>query len=215
MKFEELKLPYGYPVQLQAGTGSDAVKVSSRLLGCVPGKLLMVSTPKNSRLRTGQKIVVRIMAANGICLFPAVLESTANQPLPMLCLSYPSSVQFKEIRGATRVDVGVDIQVTNQSSLEEKNCEGKISDISLSGAKIELRDAIGEVGDDLSLEFTAQIANLSRAIKVNAHIRSRIERSTREQDEEFPAVYGVEFKDNDEEQLLGLYAFIYSAMAHN
>ncbi|GAA5316285.1 MAG: hypothetical protein AseanaTS_14890 [Candidatus Pelagadaptatus aseana] len=213
MKFEELKLPYGYPVQLQAGSGTDAVKLSSRLLGCVPGKTLMVSVPKASRLRTGQKIIVRIMAANGICLFPAVLESTANMPLPMLCLSYPGSVQFKEIRGATRVDVGLAIQATNLSSLEEKSCDGKVSDISLSGAKIELREAIGEVGEELDLEMTVNIANLTRKLKIKTLIRSRIERSTREQDEEFSAVYGVEFKENNEEQLLGLYAYIYSAMA--
>lgn len=214
MKFEDFKLPYGYPIQLQAAD-TESSKINTRLIGCIPGRTIMLSQPKGVRLRTGQKIVVKIMAANGICLFPAILESTVNLPMPMLCLSYPANVQFKEIRGATRVDVSLEVDATNISALEEKKALGKISDISLSGAKIELAEAIAEVGEELQLVMTVNVATLSRELSLKSLVRSRVERSTREYEEGLPAVYGIEFVENDEIQLLGLYAYVYSSMAQS
>ena len=214
MKFEDFKLPYGYPMPLQAAD-SGSTKINSRLIGCIPGRTIMMSQPRGARFRSGQKIIVRIMAANGICLFPAVLESSVNLPMPMLCLSYPQNVQFKEIRGATRVDVSLEVEATNISALEEKKSLGKISDISLSGAKIELAEAVAEVGEELQLALTVNVATLTRELSIKSLVRSRIERSTREYEEGLPAVYGIEFVENNEDQLLGLYAYVYSSMAQS
>lgn len=214
MKFEDFKLPYGYPMQLQAAD-SETARINARLLGCIPGRNIMLSQPRGARLRTGQKLIVRVMAANGICLFPATLESTVNLPVPMLCLSYPAAVQFKEIRGATRVDVDLGVEVANLSALEERKTQGKISDISLLGAKVELAEAIAEVGEELQLGMTVSIASLTRELSIKSLVRSRVERSTRENEEEFSAVYGVEFAENEEDQLLGLYAYVYSSMAQS
>lgn len=214
MKFEDYKLPYGYPLQLQAAD-AETTNITARLIGCVPGRTIMVSQPRGSRFRTGQKIVARIMVSNGICLFSTVLESTVNLPVPMLCLAYPKKVQFKEIRGAARVDVNLDVDATNISALEEKKAQGKISDISLSGAKIELEEALAEVGEELQLVVTVNVANLARELSLKSQVRSRVERSTREYEEGLPAVYGIEFVENDEDQLLGLYAYVYSSMAQS
>jgi c-di-GMP-binding flagellar brake protein YcgR len=214
MKFEDFKLPYGYPIQLQAGTGNESVKINSRLIGCIPGKFILISLPKSgARLRTGQKAVVRIMASNGICLFSTNLESTLNLPIPMMCLAYPNSVNFKEIRGATRVDVSLSIDVSNISSLEEQVTKGKLTDISLSGAKIELEEPIGDVGEELSIKMSVAIADMTKELSIKSLVRSRIERSTKEYDEGLPAVYGIEFIESEESQKMGLYAYVYSSMA--
>lgn len=216
MKFEDFKLPYGYPIQLQAGTGDDNVKINSRIIGCIPGRFILVSLPKSgSRLRTGQKTVARVMASNGICLFATSLQSTLNLPIPMMCLAYPASVNFKEIRGSTRVDVSKDVDVTNVNALEEKSSQGKMSDVSLSGAKIALAEAIVSVGEEIIIKMNVAVADVKKELTLKSMVRSRIERSTKEHDEGLPAVYGIEFIENDEDQRLGLYAYVYSSMANS
>ena len=214
MKFEDLKLAYGYPLQLQTSSSDiKAQRVSCRLVGCVPGKSLMVSQPRNAGLRPGQKLVARFMVANGICLFPVSVESIVNLPMPMICLAYPPSVSFKEIRGATRVDVNLAIEATNLNSLEERRCTGKLGDVSTTGAKIELSEALGEVGEELLLQGEVNVASIQRELSIKAVVRSRIERSTKEHDAQYPAVYGIEFTETDEDKLLLLYAYVYSEMA--
>lgn len=214
MKFEDLKLGYGYPLQLQVQVEGQVQRATSKLVGCVSGQGLLIAPPRGkARLRSGQKVVVRIMVGNGICLFPALIQSVVTQPMPMMQLSYPKQVNFKEIRGATRVDVKVPIQAVNMSSLPERTSDGVIADISTSGARLEVADPVGDVGDELQLKGTVNVGPIQRELDIQGVIRSRVERSTREIEENLPAVYGIEFTETDEDQLLLLYAFVYSELA--
>ena len=120
MKFEELKLTYGYPLQLQTATlAGQAERFSCRLIGCLPGRSILLSVPKQAgkliKFRVGQKIVVRLMIDNGIGVFAGIVESQTQDPYPILHLSYPDAVTFKGIRGATRVAVREKIEITNLS----------------------------------------------------------------------------------------------------
>lgn len=214
MKFEDLKLGYGYPLQLQVQVEGEVQRATSKLIGCVPDQGLLIAPPRGkARLRGGQKVVVRIMVGNGICLFPALIQSVVTQPMPMMQLSYPKQINFKEIRGATRVDVKVPIQALNMSSLPEKSSEGVIADISTSGARLEVSEPVGDVGDELLLKGIVNVGPIQRELDIHGVIRSRIERSTREIEENLPAVYGIEFTESDEDKLLLLYAFVYSELA--
>lgn len=214
MKFEDIKLPPGYSLQLQTGSASSQAKrINCRYLGALPGRYLLISPPRNTRLRSGQKLVVKIMIANGIAMFTATVESLIAVPEPMLCLSYPSSINMKEIRGATRVNVALEIIAENTSSLEQQKIEGRVADVSTTGAKLELTDVIGAVGDQLMIKGAVDIGGVARMIKLPAVIRARIDRSTKELDEKYPAVYGVEFGDLDDDNQLLLHAFVYGEMA--
>lgn len=220
MNFDDFKLTFGFPVQLHvtAGDGSQQ-RLSCRLVGSVANSAIIVSWPreagKAARLRNGQKLTARIMVANGICLFNAVVESSVSSPFPLVFLSYPASVSFKGIRGATRVEVSQMVDVLNNSSLEPVSSSGCVVDISTSGARIELQDAVAEIGDELSLSATLPVGDLKRSLSLGAVVRSRVERSTREVEENRPAVYGIEFTQNSEDDQLVLYAFVYAAMAQS
>src|SRR5690606_30080224 len=120
MRFEELKLAYGYPLQLQTNSLSgQPERFSCRLIGCLPGRSILLSVPKQSgrlvKFRTGQKIVVRMMVDNGIGIFAGIVEIQTQDPYPILHLSYPESVTFKGIRNATRVAVREKVTITNTS----------------------------------------------------------------------------------------------------
>lgn len=220
MKFEDLKLTHGYPLQLQINNSAgQPERYSSRLIGCLPGRSILLSVPRTAgklaRFRAGQKIVVRMMIDNGIGIFASVVETQTSEPYPILHVSYPEQVSFKGIRGATRVTVNLPITAKNISAVEAITLEGEIADISISGARMELKDAIGEIGDNLQINANVNILGIEKNLTVNAVIRSRLERSTQEIDKNLPAVYGLEFNEEDEERRLLLYAYVYNRIAED
>ncbi len=220
MKFEELKLNHGAQLQLQAsGDGGTLHKYGSRYIGSIAGKSLLVAMPRTPigapRLRPGMKVAVRLMLGNGICVFACTVDHIVPSPFPLLHLSYPNNVGFKEVRGATRVSVDHPVGVTNVSDLDEPFSDGLIADISITGARLELAKAIGGVGDQLEVLADVNIGRLMRTLRVKAVIRSRIERSTKELDHNLPAVYGIEFVETDEDVLLILFGYVYCEMANN
>lgn len=219
MKFEALKLHAGYPLQLQlVGPGGKPLRYSCKLIGYAPGKSILVSPPQANgklvRLVGGQKIQARLMVANGMCLFATNIETLATSPYPILHLSYPASVSFKGVRNATRVDVRLAATAHNDTALESSEISGVIADISITGARLELASDIGAIGDELTLSAPISIGSIERTLSIHAIIRSRIERSTREYDEKLPAVYGVEFIEDNEDELLTLYAYVYASMSN-
>lgn len=217
MKFEEFKLPFGYPLALEGSSaGGEPFKFACKLVGCLPGDLVVATVPRAasaSKLRSGQKILVKIMAGNGVLAFASVVEQILAQPRPLLYLRYPMKLNFKEIRGATRVEIETPITVTTTQGLDTESAKGVISDISLSGARIELSQPIGEVGANILINGDVSIAKLTGQLELPATIRSRIERSTREDQAEFPAIYGIEFAQMSDEQRLLLYAYVFSLLA--
>lgn len=218
MTFDDLKLLPGYPLQLQvqASTGVPE-RYTCRFIGAIPGRAVIFSVPKANgrflRLRPGQKVVARMMVANGVGVFSCAVESQLTEPFPLLYLEYPEEVGFKGIRQATRVEVNLPVTVLNRSSLEATERSATVADISLSGARLELPQVLGEMGDKIQLSASVQVAGINRDMKIEAIIRSRVERSTHEREENVPVVYGVEFVESDEQQRLLLAAYVYSRIA--
>jgi hypothetical protein len=109
--------------------------------------------------------------------------------------------------------VRLPVDATNLSTISDRQVSGTLTDISISGARIELSDVIGDVGDKLSLDASVDILGIVRELRVNAVVRSRVERSTQEVDENLPAIYGIEFTEKDEDRLLLLYTYVFSQIA--
>ncbi len=217
MKFEELKLAYGYPLQLQtANPTGQPERFSCRLIGCLPGRSLLLSVPKQAgklvKFRTNQKIVVRLMIDNGIGIFAGLVESQTTDPYPILHLSYPESVTFKGIRSATRVAVSEPVDVCNINAEPKSVVKGVISDISISGARIELSDEIAEIGDVLEIRAAVGIRELQRELLIYGVVRSRVD-PVDNQSEGMAVSYGLEFMQQNEEQRLLIYAYVFNQMA--
>lgn len=217
MKFEDLKLTYGYPLQMQTNTSGQPERFSCRLIGCLPNRSILLSVPRSGgkviRFRPGQKLVARLMVGNGVGLFACAVETQTAEPYPMLFVTYPESVSFKGIRGATRVNVQVAIEATNNSLLDERKIPGVIADISSSGARLEMSDAMGDIGDNIAINGVVEILGIERELDVSGVIRSRIERSTQEINDNLPAIYGIEFVEKDDDRRLLLYAYVFSQIA--
>ena len=79
---------------------------------------------------------------------------------------------------------------------------------------MELEEVIGGVGDEISIEAPIRIGDIERTLSVTAVIRARIDRSTKELDSQYPAVYGIEFGRLDDDNYLLLHAYVNGEMAH-
>jgi hypothetical protein len=214
MKFEELKLTYGYPLQLQTATlAGQPERFSCRLIGCLPGRSILLSVPKQAgkliKFRAGQKIVVRLMIDNGIGIFAGIAESQTQDPYPIL---HPETVTFKGIRGATRVAVREKIEVTNISVESKIKASGFISDMSISGTRIELSDDIAEIGDILELRAQVDIRDVKRDLILTGVIRSRVD-PTDNLGEGVLVSYGLEFTSQTDEHRLVMYAYVFNQIA--
>ncbi len=217
MKFEELKLAYGYPLQLQTSSlAGQPERFSCRLIGCLPGRALLLSVPKQAgklvKFRAGQKIVVRLMIDNGIGIFAGIVEGQTLDPYPILHLSYPDSVTFKGIRGATRVAVYEKVDVFNIDLESRPSTTGIMLDISISGARIELVDEIAEIGDSLEIRAQVEIREIKRELVLTGRVRSRVD-PTDGQSQTMLVNYGLEFVEQTEEQRLLMYVYVFNQMA--
>lgn len=214
MKFEELKLTYGYPLQLQTTNSlGQPERHACRLIGCLPGRGILVSVPKSAgrlvKFRSGQKLVFRFMIDNGIGVFISVVELQTVDPYPLLHITYPETVNFKGIRNATRVAVDMVAEVYRSSAPELPPVAAHISDISITGLRLDIGESIGELGDLVEIRTDLVISRIQRELKLNGVIRSRIDPS----DGAEVLSYGIELSEMDEEQFLLLYAYVSGQIA--
>ncbi|RYY74150.1 MAG: flagellar brake protein [Gammaproteobacteria bacterium] len=213
MKFEDMKLIYGYPMQLQtSNSAGQPERFSCRLIGCLPGRSILLSVPKLAgklvRFRTGQKVVARLMVDNGIGIFVSVVEAQTADPYPILHISYPDNVSFKGIRGATRVAIDEPVQILNLTIANDEVVVGSVVDVSVTGARIEVPSELGEIGNKIQVTMRVGVANLTRDLTLEAIIRSRGEMDIQHVDS--GVAYGVEFIEPDEDRRLLLYAYVYA-----
>jgi len=216
MKFEELKLTFGYPLQLQTATGvGQPERYACRLIGCLPGRSILLSVPKQSgklvKFRPGQKIVVRLMVDNGIGIFAGIVESQTQDPYPILHMSYPETVTFKGIRGATRIAVREKIDVTNTTRDSQPKATGYIADMSISGIRIELSNDIAEIGDTLELYAQVDIRDVKRELILIGVIKTRVDPTDNLGDGVLIS-YGLEFVSQTDEQRLIRYSYLFNQM---
>jgi len=213
MKFEDMKLVYGYPLQLQTSSlAGQPERFSCRLIGCLPGRSILLSVPKLAgklvRFRAGQKLVARLMVDNGIGIFASIVETQTLDPYPILHISYPDSVSFKGIRGATRVAIDEPVKILNLTVISDLEVTGSVVDVSVTGARIEAVSGFGEIGHKIQVTMNVAVANINRELTLEAIIRSRGEADS--QGSNNMVAYGVEFIEPEEDKRLLLYAFVYA-----
>lgn len=213
MKFEDMKLIYGYPLQLQTSNSTgQPERFSCRLIGCLPGRSILLSVPKLAgklvRFRTGQKVVARLMVDNGIGIFASTVETQTADPYPILHISYPDNVSFKGIRGATRVAIDEPVQVVNLTLISDQQVSAVVVDVSVTGARIEATMAFGEIGHKIQVTMSVAVANIVRDLTIEGIIRSRGEVDP--QNTANVIAYGVEFIEPEEDKRLLLYAYVYA-----
>jgi hypothetical protein len=201
MKNKTLKILVGDTLQLQKAGDASGDRYTSTVIGFVPGKSLLVTTPtvndKPVLIREGQPFAVRMLQGTYIQGFVAKVLHNALVPYPYLHLSFPKEVECIEIRNADRADTEIPV-VTRNIKLPDKRDNWKsasIKDISSSGAKLESMSKIGEKKDELILRFKLFVGSREEEMELQAQVMHLEEPSDVGDDEWGLFVFGTRFQD--------------------
>ncbi len=201
MKQKTLKILVGDILQLQKAGDDTSERYASTVIGFVPGKSLLVTTPmvndKSVLVREGQQFTVRMIQGSHIQGFVARVIHNAMAPYPYIHLSFPQEVEYIQIRNADRTDADIPV-VTRDIKLPDQKDNWKsasIKDISASGARLESMSKIGKKDDTLLLRFKLQICSKEEEMELQTIIRNVDEPSDVDADEWGVYVFGAQFKD--------------------
>jgi len=203
MKNKTLKILVGDTLQLQKAGDATGERYASTVIGFVPGKSLLVTTPmvndKSVLVREGQQYAVRMLQGTYIQAFVAKVLHYALAPYPYIHLSFPQEVECIEIRNADRVDTNIPVLARNSKQPDTKDNwkPAAFKDISSSGAKIESMSRIGEKNDDLVLRFKLFVSSHEEEMELQTRIMHLEEPSDVGVDEWGLYVLGTKFQDPD------------------
>ncbi|MFT7561182.1 MAG: c-di-GMP-binding flagellar brake protein YcgR [Flavobacteriales bacterium] len=210
LNFDDLDLKIGQTIQIHPSLENQNERHDCTLIGCLPGQSIIVTASESGEfpsVEEGQRIVIRIMLPNGVALFPTTVLYVTDIPTLMVYLDIPKAVKFRLIRSASRIDVAMPVLASNLTNSAISHIAGKISDISTGGAGIEMYEALGEPGDSIILKGKFDIEGIQRRVSIRALIRSGKQLKSGQYS------YGIQFNEEDEDQLLVLFGFIFNLMA--
>ena len=216
MATANLKLSIGDTLQMQYLDGNGRERLLVHVIGYLPGRSLIVTTPKVDgrvlMMREGQPFVVRILAGNRVVGFNTrVLRSSAS-PYPYMHLAYPQEMEQIVVRKAQRVRVKTfcAIQNANPALGFDKPQPGTLVDVSTAGAQVLADKRLAGVDDEITLKFTFRLGGVEKFMALPARVRS-VHEEIRE-DGHSGHYHGLEFLCVEEDQVIALHGFVYDQM---
>lgn len=212
MKFEDLKLLSGTPLQLQFHHTPD-IREKSLLVGFLRRKAVIVTTPTVNggarAVKIGEQLNIRLFSneSNSAIAFSASTIHVTVSPFPQLYLAYPQEVATGEIRKAVRVATDI-ISTVKRDGV---STAATIVDLSTSGCRLESTKSLGEVGTRFTLVTKVDAAGTRRIIQLNCEIKVIIS----EESTTGTYLYGLSFETPSEEVSLILHAFVYYQLRQN
>lgn len=209
LNFEDLNISIGQRVEVLAQQSENKEFVEVVILGAIPLESLIITVNEAGvapEIGEGQNLVFRIALPDGIAVFLGRVLYMTEDPLFMVFVDIPKEVTFKRIRKAPRVFTTIPVLVSNLSTKEQTGIAGRIKDISTAGARMDLYEHLGKAGDQISVKGKFTVGSVKRLTSIKAIIRS-----VGVIDKGFQ--YGVEFVEEDENELIALFGFIFDAMS--
>lgn len=214
MDYSDLKMQVGEILQLQARDGEDSRRMQVKLIGYLPGASLLVTTPKVADkvmiIREGQPYVVRMMIGNRIVGFTTTVLRSCARPFPYLHLAYPGEVEQITVRKAQRVRVKLfaSLKNPNPDFKFEKPGTGTIVDLSTAGALMVANQALGEVGDAVTVSCALKIGGAEKLLTVPAFIRN-VHVGPSEEHGDGSYYHGLEIALKEQQDTFVLHGFVY------
>lgn len=210
VSFAHLEVKVGQTVQIVPDPANKKELFESTYIGAILGEALILTAPKSgtfSSLKEGQNLAIRILMPDGIAIFSAVVLYMTDIPSFMVYLDIPDTVKYHKIRKAQRVNISMPIFVSGTSENSSRNIDGTIVDISTHGAGLRVKGSAGEVDDVIVVRGKFNVGSIQRLLSFQALI---ITQTALEDDVNN---YGVEFLEDNEDDLLVLFGFIFNALA--
>lgn len=208
MNFEALKLQPDATLHLQFHRTPDK-RHTSRLIGYLPTKSVIVSTPHIGDLprptKVGEGINVRFFSevTNSAAAFSAQVIHVAVTPYPHLHLSYPESIEADHIRKSVRVKTNL----LAAASLSGRKVVASIINISTTGCRIKSKETLGSPGEQLKIAVKVDVAGTKHTLTLSGIIMAAM--GAVDNDGIHEDVCGIDFVDVSPETLLILHAYVY------
>ena len=219
MDSANLGLEVGDSLQLQFVNDTVGNRHYVKVLGCFPGRSILVSTPQvGGRImlvRQDQAIVVRLMIGNDVVGFNSTVLRSCARPYPYLHLAYPRELQSSSVRKALRVSLDSVVSIRRLRDDDQPDrgypaFAGRTRDISTTGALISSSARLGGVGDRLSVVMRVAVAGFGEEIRLRATIRNTTVLAAR--DDTAGTLYGIEFDLPDRREAILLHGHVYQTI---
>ena len=198
-EFESMNLQVGVRLQFITYRRIKPMQYFSTLIGYLKDEYLIVKVPLENGtpvgLVEGERITIRVFSGMNVCSFACTVQRVFDRPLLYVHLSFPDTIQGTSLRAAMRVKVDIPAQVLPARGGAAVDCG--LTNISVSGARIESRTSLPENGGEITLEFglPSPLGDGEMRVRTQAAVRNVNALSREDGSELF--VYGVQFLDLD------------------
>lgn len=199
-----LSLTPGDHLQIQSVDGSGE-RYLVKVVGYFAPVSLMITFPyANGKLlfvREGQVFLVRGFVGQDVLAYRTQVLKTQLHPFPYIHLAYPDRVQSMRIRKSVRIRVDIVAVISGPAGTSA----GRISDLSLGGARVNTQVPFAERGDEVRLSFRIFPGGMNIYLNVRAIVRA----VQQEQMEQTGVATGIEFIELSEQEKLALIGVVY------
>lgn len=168
--FTDIRLPSGEIIQMQ-GTDAGTQRHFVRYIGYVEKGSILVTTPvaegKTLFVKDGQGFNLRAFSGRRIFTFNTVVLRSCLTPYGYLHLAYPNSVRGTLIRQASRTKVDLICSLETPAG----KLPARMTDLSIGGTQLEIRQDIAAIGDTFSLAFKIVVFEETIYLRLPAIVR--------------------------------------------
>jgi len=213
LDFKALRLRPGMFLQAQS-SAKGAPRYDAQFLGIIEGKGIMVVPDGVLSLKHGMKagedFVIRGFTGKYDYSFDSNViriydYSYRDPPLAYALLSYPDTVEARQVRGALRVRAS--LPVTVWSNRGTHPVAASFMDLSVAGALVKSPSPLGVIGDPMNLTFSIDFEDEKLDLVVSATICRSLKSNT---DDGY--LTGFLFKNISRNDKLALYYFVLSSI---
>lgn len=189
---------------------NPAIRLTVRLIGFVKNRTVLVTAPvvdgKVVLVRDGMTYVARAFSGKKAYAFVVAAVKSVHSPHPYLHLSFPKEVRCTVVRRGVRAQVNLIAAVSLISP--DRMGAATLVDLSLGGASGNLKQALGEPGQEGRIKFKVQAAGQDEYLDLQMVLRSVAPNETGD-----GFRHGFEFIDVAMHARLILSAFVHQILA--
>lgn len=209
----EFKVTLGDPVQLQFIPDDGRERLSAKIIGHAIHKSLIITAPCDSAgqlalLRENQQFVIRMLQGNRVFGFESEILKYYTMPYPHLHLSHPKDIESLVVRGARRINTANRV-VSVQSDTLPSAVSATLLNISMSGALLQCKQALGQLDDKISFSIEPDISGMQKYLRIHAVIRNLSTPQDRDETGDDHYRHGLQFLELDEDQRLYITAYVH------
>ena len=215
----EIQLQIGAPVHVERRLEKQSLKGASRIIGASEEKVLMIAPPmamgKPILSLPGEHCIVRLLQRGQLFGFRTKVLKVFSDPLPILMLEYPRSIEEMSLRKSERLDCDLPSQLTAVAAVlltvdgeppeldapegepePQPSVESRIIDLAAGGCQVVIPTFSPEERSEKAFEQRRQIPAEHRANYHPDALKTRFaEGSHASLGFDFPAPWTLKFPD--------------------